>query len=227
VVKRLVFPALVDVPGQPQWAPDQRAVTWSMDTDRGAEIFQSNLANRVRALSRGRSPSDVAPAWSPDGRRIAFVSLDNHLTTMAPDGSHRRTILRRGPARVLDPGPVWAPDGRTIAFAYRLGSDDTPGRAKYSIHVVHPNGSGVRRVTVTPRVDILRSIAWSPTSDRIAWSDTRGVMSVTVRNGRAQRLTHLNGDAEYVAWAPSGKLLFTVGGHLWTLLPGARARRVF
>lgn len=217
----------------PQWSPNQRAIAWEADTERGDEIREeilvSNLANRVRSITgrRRAAPRDEAPAWSPDGRRIAFVAYDNRLTIMAPDGTHRTTIFGRArlPEQYLDPGPVWAPDGHAIAFAFRQGQEED--RARYSIYVVRPDGAGLRRVAVTPPVQVLRSLAWAPSSDRIAWSDTRGVVSVVVPSGRKQRLTYGNGEAEWVSWAPSARLVFTARGQIFTLAPGGRPVRVF
>ena len=58
----------------------------------------------------------AAPAWSPDGRKIAFVSDrdgNSEIYVMNADGSGQRR-LTRNPA--YDADPAWSPDGRTIAF---------------------------------------------------------------------------------------------------------------
>ena len=67
-------------------------------------------------------------SWSPDGRRIAFGGL----FVSRADGSH---VVR------LAGGdhPAWSPDGHWIAFAREL-----------DIYVIHPDGSGLHRVTHAP-----------------------------------------------------------------------------
>jgi dipeptidyl aminopeptidase/acylaminoacyl peptidase len=91
-----------------------------------------------RRLTRDAAPSyDLA--WSPDGRKIAFMSKrdgtwDVHL--MNADGSGQRN-LTRGPA--YDGNPAWSPDGRKIAF----GRDG-------EIYVMNADGSGQRNLTRSP-----------------------------------------------------------------------------
>ena len=76
------------------------------------------------------------PAWSPDGRRIAFSYLDQ-IGTAAPDGRNGRA-LRHGSA--LERDPAWSPDGKTIAFAADTGDG-------FDIYTAAAHGGSVRRIT--------------------------------------------------------------------------------
>ena len=81
---------------------------------------------------------DSAPAWSPDGRRIAFESNadvaganpegDMEIWTMAADGTSARQLTRNA---LHDEGPAWSPDGGRL-LAYTSGPDDAHG----DIHVM-------------------------------------------------------------------------------------------
>ncbi|HEY8375668.1 MAG TPA: hypothetical protein VIK91_04225, partial [Nannocystis sp.] len=83
------------------------------------------------------------PAFSPDGRRIAFVSSrdgDAEIYVMRADGGDPRRITN---FHRDDWGPVWSPDGGTLAFlSNREGVD--------RIFLCKPDGTEVRRLTPEP-----------------------------------------------------------------------------
>ena len=97
---------------------------------------------------------DAAPAWSPDGRKIAFASErdgNSEVYVMNADGSGQRN-LTRNPA--LDGDPAWSPDGRNIAFrSTRDGNTE--------IYVMNADGSGQRNLSHNPKA-FDGSLAWSP-----------------------------------------------------------------
>ena len=79
--------------------------------------------SQVRRLTNGQGPFDYYghPAWSPDGRKIAYRRNrygNGGLYTMNPDGSgHTQLTATGGGGR-----PVWSPDG--LALAVAVVSDD-------------------------------------------------------------------------------------------------------
>ncbi len=97
--------------------------------------------------------NDSDAAWSPDGRRIAFVSDRDGLGeiyVMNADGSGQ-TNLTNNPADDLD--PAWSPDGKRITFASERDGD-------YEIYVMNADGSGQTRLTDNPAHDA--GSHWSP-----------------------------------------------------------------
>jgi Tol biopolymer transport system component len=76
---------------------------------------------------------ETAPAWSPDGRRIAFVGTG--LYVVGDDGANPRKVRPEG----YDGGADWSPNGREIAF-------DCYSR-RYTVCRVRPDGSGFHGVT--------------------------------------------------------------------------------
>jgi gamma-glutamyltranspeptidase len=77
------------------------------------------------------------PAWSPDGKRLAFSYLDR-IWTASPDGRNARPLRPLGAAAERD--PAWSPDGKSIAFA----ADDGQG---FNVVVAPAAGGDARTVT--------------------------------------------------------------------------------
>jgi Tol biopolymer transport system component len=87
---------------------------WIMDLPDGAPR---------RLTPASFAPLEYAPAWSPDGRAVAFTSWDD------PDGGHLWTVPAAGgePRRITtEPGeylnPAWTPDGRAIVVVRGAGA---------------------------------------------------------------------------------------------------------
>lgn len=108
----------------PQVSPDGQWVAFTVgDLSWDANRYFNQIylvavgGGTVRQLTRGASAASQ-PRWSPDGKRIAYVT-GGQIWTMKPDGSDtiKITEISSGAG-----GPVWSPDGRWIAF----GSDVYP-----------------------------------------------------------------------------------------------------
>jgi TolB protein len=142
------------------------------------------------------SGADSSPAWSPDGRWIAFSRFENGTTSLyvvAPDG----TRLRKLRAAVRGPG-VWAPDSRRLLVPYRngLATIDLAGR--------------LRRL---PHARCAADGSWSPNGRWIAFAScvdrTRSRFGISVEypdGGSFRRLTRSSSDAD-PAWAPDSRRL--------------------
>jgi Tol biopolymer transport system component len=120
------------------------------------------LGSRLLDLINGKStPGDVqTPAWSPDGRKLAFVSRrdgNSEIYVMNADGSAQENLTRQ-PAN--DSQPSWSPDGRKIAFVSRRDGNS-------EIYVMNADGSGKRNLTRDRATDDYPT--WSPDGRRIAF----------------------------------------------------------
>ncbi len=107
-------------------AADTRIAFMSTRSERNGEIFQMNPdGKRVRRLTKDPE-YDSAPAWSPDGQKITFVSFrDEHriqvggiilgdIYVMNADGTNPINLTQS--LESPDGSPSWSPDGKQIAF---------------------------------------------------------------------------------------------------------------
>ena len=140
------------------------------------------------------NPGDeVAPAFSPDGKQIAFSwngeREDNYDIYIAVPGSSQLRRLTAGPE--AEYSPAWSPDGRSIAYLQGAYG----GYA--ALMIVPASGGAPRRVadTFEPTLPQGRAIDWSPDGKWIAVEDSvtpnepLAIFLVSVENGEKRRLT--------------------------------------
>jgi TolB protein len=149
------------------------------------------------------------PAWSRDGRHVAFVRFlngSNEIYVMNPDGSHLRRLT--GPRQdLIDElsSQSWSPDGRKLVFA-RGPNMSTPRERPTSIFVMNADGTGIRQLTRNNRDD---DPAWSPDGRRIAFarygSKNYGSIYVMNSDGRKQRRLATSFGYPPPAWSPNGQ----------------------
>ncbi len=203
----------------PVWSPTGRQIAFVSTRDQGLnELYVMNAdGTEQRRLtepesyvanekSRGEQrqeaggillrPGVLHPAWSPDGKRIAFVTrvglAEQSIQVVAPDGSGRAR-LATGYA------PAWSPDGQQVAFVVARVGDA-------QIYVMKTDGTSLKRLT-PPGVNLLPT--WSHDGRRIAFLASReGDLGLYVMNADGsgqQRLADVAGDLSVLpifSWKP-------------------------
>jgi Tol biopolymer transport system component len=176
------------------WSPDGRRLSFLGPGGCGQFCFNLYVVNRdgsgLRNLTwklatgggAGTSPASD-PAWSPDGRKLAFVRLNaglgDPIYVVNADGSGLRNLTPKPVGAYA--APAWSPDGRRIAFV-----SERDGNSE--VYVMNADGSGQRNLTRNPAYDA--DPAWSPDGRKIAFATNRdGSYGVYVMNadGSGQR----------------------------------------
>jgi Tol biopolymer transport system component len=216
----------------PSLSPDGRQLAFYEEDEHGVFLWTSDTdgGNRQRIGPGGGTAGEFellrGPAWSPDGRTIAYARgdgcEDDYCETpevwLAPPGGEPR-LLTRGR------DPSWSPDGKRIAFADGpvvavIGAD---GRGRHfvakgasplwsphgeviayvahdsELSIVAADGSGRRPLAEVEPQDFV----WSPDGASIVYS---GLYSVKATGGKPVLLTRLKGGGESPAFSRDGRV---------------------
>jgi TolB protein len=150
------------ISGEPQWVkPGQRG-------DAAAELWVVGADGRGLKRLTHNGVRDGAPAWSPDGKWIAFTSSRagrNGIWIVAAGGGSAHAL------RLVGGEPAWSPDGKRLAFAHRR-----PGVARETVdlYVANVDGSAIRRLTHERAGVVSHHPSWSPDGRTIAFMSNRG-----------------------------------------------------
>ncbi|MDE0297290.1 MAG: hypothetical protein OXN17_01490 [Candidatus Poribacteria bacterium] len=175
-------------------------IAFASTRDGNAEIYvmASDGHNQVRLTHH--PAIDIQPSWSPNGRKIAFVSNRNggNIQIYLMDSNGRN--LMRLTDGAWNQNPAWSPNGRQIAF------ESTAGESNLDIYVIGTDGRHRTRLTGAPRSNAMP--AWSPDARRIAyasWLGGRSEIYVMDADGENQtRLTHNLVNERELSWSPDG-----------------------
>jgi Tol biopolymer transport system component len=215
--KTLAYPSVHE-----EWCPPNQRCVPPGSRDRGSPrnpvvplLPQADISlvrrdgSERRRLTRTTSEQELAPQWSPDGRRILFArkpisyepgSPRTGLWIVDPEGREERRLVDYDQPTFQ----VWSPDGRSVAVGL-IG-----GPAGHGLRVISVRGGKPRTLARFTN----GRLAWSPDGELIAHSVGRvGIEAVAPDGGDRRMLVRMRGRRiESLKWSPDGsRLAFTAG----------------
>lgn len=194
--------------GQPGAFATRIAYVTSDKRKDGKQQLQLNIAD-----SDGYNPQSIvsstepimSPAWSPDGRKLAYVSFENSQPAVWVQevftGKREKLTSFKG----INGAPAWSPDGRSLALT--LSKDGNP-----DIFVMDLARRDLRPLTRHWAIDT--EPAWSPDGKEIMFTSDRGgapqIYKVPVSGGEPERVTFEGKYNARASYAANGRLLTLV-----------------
>jgi TolB protein len=184
--------AYVSVSGQRLAKPTYRLIVADADGE------------NPRVLAESPQPI-MSPAWSPDGRRIAYVSFENRVAEIyiqtLRTGDRQRASARPG----VNGAPSWSPDGRRLALT--LSRD-----GNLDIYTLDIAGQVVTRITDWPSIET--EPVWSADGRTLYFTSDRAgnphIYRVGSDGGRPERVTFEGRYNARPRLSPDGKQLAVV-----------------
>jgi len=166
----------------------------------------------ARNLTKSSNAHDKRASWSPDGRKIAYISDETgeeEIWLANQDGSGKPEQLTTG-GNAMRYALEWSPDGTRLAFSdkngclYLLTIED-----KKVVEVARDKGGNIR------------DYSWSPDSAYLAFSLSnpiryRSIYIWSVKDATLHRVTGDFFNDRQPVWDPEGKYLFFLSNHEFT-----------
>jgi TolB protein len=194
----------------PVWSPDAQRIAYTkLVSGRAGPLVVQTLASGAMLTVPGtESGQNITPAFSPDGRMLAYGHMteqgtDLYTVNVADRCCNQRLTGLTGGHFADNLSPTYSPDGQSIAFiSTRAGSPQ--------VYTMSADGTGQELLADYGKNGSSNAPEWSPDRAKVAFhrevSGSAQLFVIDVANRRIRQLTSV-GRNEDPTWAPDGRHL--------------------
>jgi len=216
-ISDMIFEKITGIPGvfstQVAYVSQERRAD---NTKRFRLIVSDADGENARVIADSPQPL-MSPAWSPDARRLAYVSFEGQMSAVYVQtlrtGTRERVSARAG----VNGAPAFSPDGRLLALTL---SHDNGNLDVYTLDLATQQ---LKQLTTDDAIDTEAS--WSPDGRTVNFTSDRAggpqVYRVSVNGGRPERVSYEGVYNARPRLSPDGKTIAVVYGQSNTYRIGA------
>ena len=174
---------------KPLWSPDGRVIAFEHSNSvKSKNIMLSTPNGSTQSkLTKTLHSNDFDMAWSPDGSKIAYVSMRKKLINIYVIDSTGKNEIQLTNTPWIDAAPSWSSDSKKLAF---LSTRDDGARRQ--VYVIHADGSNEHRVGQSGAEEM--NVIWSSQDAYmfyVSYQDGNAELyQYNVLNTKSTRLTH-------------------------------------
>ena len=186
----------------PAWVPGRLTLYYDSYKLDNPDIWYHNLTTGQRHVVAHYSGSNISPAVSPDGSRVAMILSKSGSPDVWVSNAEGKDLQQLTRTPEDESSPCWSPDGQWICFATRM--------AERRVLAKVPSGGGTVQRIPTAGAPNPTEPDWSPDGKWIAFTSQAGGFNICVMpaDGSAPPTVLVAG--EDPSWSPNSRtLIFT------------------
>jgi len=180
----------------PSWVPGKFAVYYTSYKLDHPDVFSHDLGTGARKIIARHGGSNLSPAVSPDGSKVAMILSKDGWTDLYVANADGSSPQRLTKSREDESSPCWSPDGKWICFAAKI-------KERRSLCKISPAGGEIQRI---PTSGVLNPTEpdWSPDGKWLVFTSQMGGFEICVVPSQGGTATQLVA-GEDPSWAPNSR----------------------